>query len=437
MVSIWEAIKDIEDEAGNTSEDIGGLYGHLLPLVPEGLNYSFFTKEMGYPEPYFAWRSKFHDFLYKADRNRPCRTLKAQPGKFTGPFHWNNRHFTIHELKRIQSFPDDYNITGTNKQIIAQIGNSVPPKLAEVIAVSIKEQILRPTNNLTYPVRSENFKSTFRTRQREISKLYKDIAQKEIEKRFGNQEVSKMYESSDLSKSGEFEQKKETFLFLKKYYIGYINRYSKKITNNRPSKAQVLKYTSLHRVASDCKKGRFKIKSVSCKETVDKNYKFRVSITGLEKYLLKIDTVDFEGDLINVEEVFAEWDIIQKELVDMSQFYSLIDIYGHYANRGDTVRIKTELKSKTDSLLVRAINYFGDSSNCGIYLSRDIVAQQLGIPLDKIEMIISMMRELRFDVRTTNTHPTIRTDEIICTYPFPMLSDRVMFDKGKGAVNNE
>lgn len=436
LVSIWEAIKDIEDEAGNTSEDIGGLYGHLLPLVPEGLNYSFFTKEMGYPEPYFAWRSKFHDFLYKADRNRPCRTLKAQPGKFTGPFHWNNRHFTIHELKRIQSFPDDYNITGTNKQIIAQIGNSVPPKLAEVIAVSIKEQILRPTNNLTYPVRSENFKSTFRTRQREISKLYKDIAQKEIEKRFGNQEVSKMYESSDLSKSGEFEQKKETFLFLKKYYIGYINRYSKKITNNRPSKAQVLKYTSLHRVASDCKKGRFKIKSVSCKETVDKNYKFRVSITGLEKYLLKIDTVDFEGDLINVEEVFAEWDIIQKELVDMSQFYSLIDIYGHYANRGDTVRIKTELKSKADSLLVRAINYFGDSSNCGIYLSRDIVAQQLGIPLDKIEMIISMMRELRFDVRTTNTHPTIRTDEIICTYPFPMLSDRVMFDKGKGAVNN-
>lgn len=45
MVSIWEAIKDIEDEAGNTSEDIGGLYGHLLPLVPEGLNYSFLLKK--------------------------------------------------------------------------------------------------------------------------------------------------------------------------------------------------------------------------------------------------------------------------------------------------------------------------------------------------------------------------------------------------------
>lgn len=46
--------------------------------------------------------------------------------------------------------------------------------------------------------------------------------------------------------------------------------------------------------------------------------------------------------------------------------------------------------------------------------------------------MILMMRELRYDVRTTNTHPTIRTDEIICTYPFPMLSERVMFEKSKG-----
>ena len=241
---------------------------------------------------------------------------------------------------------------------------------------------------------------------------------------------------TDRKDRTEAEEKTESHLFSRKYYVGYIDRYSKKITDHRPSKAQVLKYTSLQRVASDCKKGGLKIRSISCKETSNKNYKFNVNITGLEKYMLKIDTVDFKADLLNVEDVFAEWDIIQKELVDMSQFYSLIDIYGHYANRGDTVRVKTELKYKTDSLLVRAINYFGDSYNCGIYLSREIVAQQLGISLDQIEMVILMMRELRFDIRTTNTHPTIRTDEIICTYPFPMLSERVMFDKCKGAISN-
>ena len=36
----------------------------------------------------------------------------------------------IIELKRIQTFPDDYKICGNRKEIIMQIGNAVPCKLA-------------------------------------------------------------------------------------------------------------------------------------------------------------------------------------------------------------------------------------------------------------------------------------------------------------------
>lgn len=39
------------------------------------------------------------------------------------------RRLTILELKRIQSFPDDYNITGSRADIITQIGNAVACKL--------------------------------------------------------------------------------------------------------------------------------------------------------------------------------------------------------------------------------------------------------------------------------------------------------------------
>jgi len=46
---------------------LGGRFGHLLKDIPPGLNYSFFTEKMGHPNPVFAWRSKFSDFLYKAD----------------------------------------------------------------------------------------------------------------------------------------------------------------------------------------------------------------------------------------------------------------------------------------------------------------------------------------------------------------------------------
>ena len=40
------------------------------------------------------------------------------------------RRLTITELKRIQSFPDNYNIVGSNKDIIMQIGNAVACKFA-------------------------------------------------------------------------------------------------------------------------------------------------------------------------------------------------------------------------------------------------------------------------------------------------------------------
>jgi DNA (cytosine-5)-methyltransferase 1 len=174
-------LQDPDEEEHN---NLGGLYGHLLPLVPLGLNYAFFTREMGYPEPIFAWRSKFHDFLYKVDPNYPCRTIKAQPGKFTGPFHWKNRHFTVEELKRLQSFPDDYAIVGSYSKTVEQIGNSVPPLLASVVAISVKEQLLRPVSVLAYPCRPVGFIPTFRQRQRERTHHFKDVASRIIAERF-------------------------------------------------------------------------------------------------------------------------------------------------------------------------------------------------------------------------------------------------------------
>jgi DNA (cytosine-5)-methyltransferase 1 len=88
----------------NLNFGLNGRYGSLLDNIPPGLNYSFYTEEMGHPNPIFSWRSKFSDFLYKADPDSPVRTIKAQGGQYTGPFHWDNRRFTIDEYKRLQLF---------------------------------------------------------------------------------------------------------------------------------------------------------------------------------------------------------------------------------------------------------------------------------------------------------------------------------------------
>jgi len=55
-------------------------------------------------------------------------------------FHYSqNRALTCRELARIQTFPDNFVFLGSSIQIQQQIGNAVPPKMAEIMAYSIKK----------------------------------------------------------------------------------------------------------------------------------------------------------------------------------------------------------------------------------------------------------------------------------------------------------
>jgi DNA (cytosine-5)-methyltransferase 1 len=47
------------------------------------------------------------------------------------------RYFTVREAARLQTFPDDFEFTGTWTQTMRQLGNAVPVLLAEIIATSV------------------------------------------------------------------------------------------------------------------------------------------------------------------------------------------------------------------------------------------------------------------------------------------------------------
>ena len=120
--------------------EAGSKHKELLKLIPAGDNYLFFTKERNHPNPLFEWRSRYWSFLLKLSPERPSWTIQASHSNNMGPFHWKNRFLRIEEIKRIQTFEDNHIFLGSFKEQWRQIGNAVPPMLANHFATEIKKQ---------------------------------------------------------------------------------------------------------------------------------------------------------------------------------------------------------------------------------------------------------------------------------------------------------
>jgi DNA (cytosine-5)-methyltransferase 1 len=123
--------------APEPNERVNGKWGHLLEGIPPGDNYLFYTPQRGHPNPVFEWRSRYWSFLLKLDPERPSPTIQASPGPNVGPFHWESRRLRVPEVKRLMTFPDEFEIVGSRASAQAQLGNAVPPLLAEQVAKAV------------------------------------------------------------------------------------------------------------------------------------------------------------------------------------------------------------------------------------------------------------------------------------------------------------
>lgn len=135
---------DTEENASDEGHFAGGQHHDLLRQIPPGDNYLYFTEKRGHPSPRFKWRGRYWSFLLKLSPDMPSWTIQARRSNNMGPFHWQNRILRISEIKRLQTFPDSFDLAGTIEQQWRQVGNAVPPMLAAAVGRSVAEAIGAP-----------------------------------------------------------------------------------------------------------------------------------------------------------------------------------------------------------------------------------------------------------------------------------------------------
>ena len=376
-ITTKEAIQDISDNE-ELVPPYGGKYGHLIPDIPPGENYRFYTEEMGHPEPLFAWRSKFSNFLYKMDPDDICRTIIAYQGKYDGPFHWKNRKCNIDELKLLQGFPKDFVIPQTYVQGVQQIGNSVCPPLALKIGEALRFQV-EERKEFEIPLIKDGQSLTFDRRKKE--KANKSRSKKTI----------KYADIRQMSVFNLYESKKHDYASFNKNF-----KYKENI------------------VDWSFKKGELNI-SFGSKNDVSRAIT-SISLTFFGPVTSNIKNIKANAyyTIENGNEIRFLWNEIHKAISEITSYDSLMPLYGHFTEPYPKFEIHFHTSFSSYA------SFFQKLALKDCMRNKIQPYSSIGKDEAKVEKLLKDMRDFGYDVRTNHTNKTISEHHFRICYPFTM-----------------
>ena len=147
--TLGEAINDVVND---DKEELDYLFDKISPEKAVGKTLMKMPKDPDKVLTGMDYHDKGHHFnLKRSSLRKPCPTITAM-GNLAGvagtchPI--EDRKFTIKELKRIMSLPEDFKLTGKHKQQSERIGRMVPPLMMKALAESIYNKVLKPYKEL-------------------------------------------------------------------------------------------------------------------------------------------------------------------------------------------------------------------------------------------------------------------------------------------------
>ena len=148
--TLGEAINDVVNE---DKEELDYLIDKISPEKAVGKTLMKMPKDPDKVLTGMDYHEKGHHFnLKRSSLRKPCPTITAM-GNLAGvagtchPI--EDRKFTIKELKRIMSLPEDFKLTGQHKQQSERIGRMVPPLMMKALAESVYNKVLKPYKELS------------------------------------------------------------------------------------------------------------------------------------------------------------------------------------------------------------------------------------------------------------------------------------------------
>ncbi len=384
----------------------GGKYDHLLADVPPGMNYHFYTEEMGHPQPKFAWRSKFSDFLFKADPDQPVKTIVASMGRYSGPFHWSSRKMSIGELLRLQGFPDGYELAGGRTSKIKQIGNSVVPVFSGPLAKAVKKTVFGEKIEDDLLLLADNELLTIDRRKSVKAKATRGKRLKPV---------------SNQSKL--FDREEETFrpipnvkLESAVYSFHYKSAMEIVITKKASIKPE---FTLKLETRSETLFAQLSGKKKAKEDLIIELDLRPNAINSVKKIVLT-------SDWYSPDKLYVLWDSINIAVAGASYYPSIHELYGHFTEPNPKFEIAKFQLPKDKSPLTLLLNWMSDMRNTTSTQSLGILSS-MGFDISDEEKLLRELRSKRIDLRTNLTNKRVVKGMFRICYPYTLPIDRRTF----------